>query len=154
MLDVPIELVDLNDALVKAPSQQHVSLILREFRENVKVGSDGRYVTILPGKLLYQSHKGDGKVTCWYCGRPLDNSLSRIRGCGPICIQKYGPIPGREHVEIQITNMYLGYVAEQKKLGKKHLGIRKWLDILPDDEFSQYWKKFVEEVDPKTRKRN
>jgi hypothetical protein len=154
MLQLPIELVDLHDALVKVPSQQHVFLIVREFKENVKLGSEGKYIAIMQGKLLYQNHRGDGKVTCWYCGRPLDNSLSRVRGCGPICLGKYGPIPGREKVEIQITNMYLGYVAEQRKLGKKHLGIRKWLDVLPDNEFSQYWKKFVESVDPKTRRQN
>ncbi len=152
MFQLPTEIVELHDALVNAPSSYHVSLIIREFKENVKPGSEGKYICMsLKGKLLFQSHKGDGKVTCWYCGRSLDNSLSRIRGCGPICIQKYGAIPGREQIEIQLTNMYLDYVTEQKKGGKKHLGIRKWLDTLPDNEFSTYWKKFVENVDPFTR---
>lgn len=154
MIEVPVEIVELHDALVKAPSDHHAGLIVREFKENINPGSEGKFISIIPGRMICQNHKGDGIITCWYCGRPLDNSLSRLRGCGPICIQKYGPIPGREKVEIQVTNMYLGYVSEQRKSSKKHLGIRKWLDTLPDDEFSKYWKKFVESVDPKTGRLN
>lgn len=151
MLQVPIELVELHDAIKNSPSQQHIGILLHEFKHSINLGSDGRYIAAIPGKLIWRNHKGDGKITCWYCGKLLDNSLSRIRGAGPVCIRNHGPIPGREHVEIQITKMYLGYVTEQKRVGKKHLGIRKWLDTLQDDDFSKYWKKFVESVDPVTR---
>ena len=39
--------------------------------------------------------KGDGKVTYLYCGRRLTDDLSRLRGCGPVCLLKYGAIAGR-----------------------------------------------------------
>ena len=36
--------------------------------------------------------KGDGIVTCYWCGRKLLTKQSRIDGVGPICIEKYGAI--------------------------------------------------------------
>jgi hypothetical protein len=155
MIQVPIEIVKLHDAIRLAPSDQHKIHIISEYAKSPQNGTAGQFLTIMPShKVLLKLHKGDGKINCWYCGHPLDNSLSRVRGCGPICIQKYGSIPGREKVEVQITNIYLEYVKEQRVSGKKHLGIRKWLDTLPDDKFTHYWKKFVEDVDPVTRRRN
>lgn len=47
IFQIPIELAELHDALLKAPSLQHTLLIIREFRENVRVGSDGRYLTLV-----------------------------------------------------------------------------------------------------------
>lgn len=94
------------------------------------------------------AHKGDGIITCWWCGRTLDNSLSRIRGVGPICIGEYGPMPGRDHIEDSLAYLYEFYRSQCKSQKKRPLGIKRWISELSDDEFKAYWKKYVEEVDP------
>ena len=151
-VEVPLEIAELSDRLMNAKTESNRILMIREFKESVIPGAAGTYITLpITGKLILAVKRGDGKITCWYCGRPLDNSLSRVRGCGPICIDRYGPIPGREAIERQITVIYKEYVNECRKAGIKHLGVHKWLATLEDAEFSARWKKIVEEFDPRTR---
>ena len=150
--EISLEIAELHDRLMNAKTHSNRILMIREFKENIVSGESGKYITLpISGKLILAVKRGDGKITCWYCGRPLDNSLSRVRGCGPICIERYGPIPGREAVERQITVIYKGYVNECRKAGTKYLGVHKWLATLPDEEFAARWKKIVEEFDPRTR---
>lgn len=94
------------------------------------------------------AHRGDGIITCWWCGRTLENSLSRIRGVGPICIGEYGPMPGRDHIEDQLSGIYQLYRVQCKAQKKRPLGIKRWLAELSDDEFKKYWQSFAEQVDP------
>ena len=145
MLEIPIELVELHDALVKNTEPR--AKIFGAFNRKVEQGLSGNYLTLaIKGREIFRvKPKGDGIVTCYWCGRTLDNSLSRIRGVGPICIERHGSMPGREHIESGIASLYQSYRAGVKK----PMGIKKWLDSLPADEFSEFWKKFVEQVDPK-----
>jgi hypothetical protein len=46
-----------------------------------------------------QMPKGDGIVTCYYCGKDLTDPMSQARGCDPECIKNYGPLGGREWME-------------------------------------------------------
>jgi len=101
----------------------------------------------LKGRKLV-AHKGDGIITCWWCGRTLENSLSRIRGVGPICIGEYGPMPGREEIEDNLADLYEFYRSKCKAVKQRPLGIKSWLKSLQDDEFSKYWLHLVEKLDP------
>jgi hypothetical protein len=140
MLEVPISLVNLHDALVKAPSEQHKALILHDFKTSR--WQNNQYLALkTQGRPLSVIHKpkGDGLVRCYWCGKKLDNSLSRIRGVGPICIETHGCMPGREQIESGLAQIYLDYRATCKK----PLGIRKWLETLSDSEFKKYWNKYI-----------
>ena len=70
--------------------------------------------------------KGDGYITCYYCGRSLTNTQSRILGCGPICHDRYGDVPGRSTDTEIIYNEYLSRV---RKTGKKIMSFKQYFSI-------------------------
>lgn len=86
---------------------------------------DGLVVPGLPGfKPL-----GDGLVTCYYCGKPLTDQLSRARGCGPECVARYGPLAGRAWIE-EFAKRFASYQRKQAKMGAPGLDFDAWIDPL------------------------
>jgi len=146
MIQIAQEIVDLHDALVAGKSR---SVAFEEFSRKVEQGLSGNYMTLkIKGREIFRvKPKGDGIITCYWCGRTLDNSLSRIRGVGPICIENHGSMPGREHIESGLSELYQNYRQGVKK--GRPVGIKKWLESLPPDEFTEFWQKFIDQVDPK-----
>ena len=69
--------------------------------------------------------KGDGYITCYYCGRQLTNTESRILGCGPICHEKYGDVPGRSTDTEIIYQEYLKRVPT----GKKAMSFKQYFSV-------------------------
>lgn len=57
MIQVPIELVELHDAIRDSPSHQHVGIIMYEFKNNIVLGLDGRYIAVIRGKLVWKMKK-------------------------------------------------------------------------------------------------
>jgi hypothetical protein len=90
---------------------------------------DGRVMPGLPG----YTPKGDGVTTCYFCGRLLTDELSFARGVGPECIERWGPMPGREWVE-QYVKEFKAYQALQKRKNKPIKAFEKWLDGRKDKE--------------------
>ena len=76
----------------------------------------------MPGTKAFKP-KGDGIITCYYCGRTLDNSLSQARGIGPICIKEYGPMEGREWIE-GFADDYNDYREDERTV----LSFMRWLE--------------------------
>jgi hypothetical protein len=101
-----------------------------------------------PGKKLIipRTPMGDGIVTCYWCGRQLDNSLSQLRGVGPICVEKSGPMPGRENIEDQLAGIYNEYRADMKAAGKKPKGLNAWLNGLEDAVLKEHFKQLIKEL--------
>jgi len=139
--------VFLVDGAIVAEHDRRMGLNPLSFFKGKKPADCFVAVGQIKGRRL-KAHKGDGIITCWWCGRLLDNSLSRIRGVGPICIGEYGPMPGRDHIEDSLAYLYEFYRSQCKSQKKRPLGIKRWISELPDDEFKRYWKQYVEEVDP------
>lgn len=68
--------------------------------------------------------KGDGYITCYYCGRPLTNTDSRILGCGPICHERYGDVPGRSKDTEIIYQEYLKRAIGKVMSLKQYFSVR------------------------------
>jgi hypothetical protein len=69
---------------------------------------------VMPGLPGFKS-LGNGVTTCYYCNRPLTDELSHARGCGPECVVRYGPCPGKEWVE-EYAKRFASYQRKQEKL--------------------------------------
>jgi hypothetical protein len=96
-------------------------------------------VAIIPVKRVIKmprSHKGDGIITCYWCGRTLTNGESRIRGVGPICLGRYGGMPGRSSLDemrtwlgflsrVELLKLKTEFVEEQQQVKPKKSRVKK-----------------------------
>jgi len=131
------EMKELNDYLVrnkdKGMSPREALVVIR--RAKVK---QGRTYQVVGG---YRG-VGDAWVRCYHCGKLLTDGLSRLRGCGPICLGKYGEVPGRNLKDVK--GLYRAYLRYAELTGFKPMSILQWI---PKEDFTRkQWDRIQEQI--------
>jgi hypothetical protein len=85
---------------------------------------------------------GDAWVQCYHCGKLLTDGLSRLRGCGPVCLEKHGEVPGRNIKDVK--GLYRAYLRYADVTGFKPLSILQWI---PKEDFTKkQWECIQEQI--------
>lgn len=80
---------------------------------------------VMPGLPGFKP-KGDGKTTCYFCGKMLTDELSFARGVGPECAKTRGSMPTKEWIE-EYAKAFKKYQFTQKRKNLPIASFHKWL---------------------------